>query len=172
MIIYNKLEIVGAKLIIDIETDTESNEYWADLDLECVRIDTSKTYGTKKSFEIILSEDWASIKTTISISGASDELFIVTPVVRGLPSNTPCGLDVPEIGVAYNKKKLAERGLMFLKELGDTCTIPKGFIDFILKRYALDMAIDTCNYSQAAKYYKMLMNNPIKATGSTCGCNK
>ena len=74
------------------------------------------------------------------------------------------------MAAVYDRNVLLDKGLGYLKELGDTCEISKGFVDFILKSYALDMTIATCNYSMAIKYWKMLTR--IKGTTLTgCGCN-
>ena len=64
-----------------------------------------------------------------------------------------------------------QKGLEYLKELGNSCTIPKGFIDFILRVKALDMAIETCNYMEAIKYWEMLNRMPAKTTTNNCGCH-
>nr|DAI45531.1 MAG TPA: hypothetical protein [Bacteriophage sp.] len=63
-----------------------------------------------------------------------------------------------------------QKGLGYLKELGNSCVIPKGFIDFILRLKALDMAIETCNYTEAIKYWKMLNRTQIRITSNNCGC--
>lgn len=73
-----------------------------------------------------------------------------------LPLDTPCGADIIDMAAVYDRNVLLDKGLGYLKELGDTCEISRGFVDFILKRHALDMAIATCNYSMAIKYWKML----------------
>lgn len=86
-----------------------------------------------------------------------------------LPLDTPCGADIIDMAAVYDRNVLLDKGLGYLKELGDTCEISRGFVDFILKRHALDMAIATCNYSIAIKYWKML--TIIKGTTiKGCGC--
>ena len=74
------------------------------------------------------------------------------------------------MAAVYDRNVLLDKGLGYLKELGDTCEISRDFVDFILKRHALDMTIATCNYSMAIKYWKML--TMIKGTAiKECGCN-
>ncbi len=63
-----------------------------------------------------------------------------------------------------------QKGLGYLKELSNSCVIPKGFIDFILRFKALDIAIETCNYTEAIKYWKMLNRVPTRTTTNNCGC--
>ena len=175
MIKYNKVHIIdGNKLELDFEFE-ESN-YYEHATIWGVRIDSSLTYNTGTHFfpdkDYIYDGDNRHYQGVIPISGISKDLIIITPIVRAIiPPEAPCGTDVVDTRAIYNKDTLNEKGLAYLKELGDTCNIPRGFIDFILKKYALDLAIDTCNYGAAVKYWKMLTmvkGTPIKG----CGCNE
>lgn len=175
MIKYNKVRIIeGNKLELDFEFE-ESN-YYEHAGIGGVRIDSPLTYNTGTHFfpdkDYIYEGDTRHYQDVIPISGISKDLIIITPIVRAIiPPEAPCGTDVVDTRAIYNKDILNEKGLAYLKELGDTCNIPRGFIDFILKKYALDLAIDTCNYGAAVKYWKMLTmvkGTPIKG----CGCNE
>lgn len=64
-----------------------------------------------------------------------------------------------------------QKGWGYLRELSNSCGIPKGFIDFILRIKALDMAIETCNYTEAIKYWEMLNKMPTRTTTNNCGCH-
>ena len=169
MIKYNTLKIEGNNLILDFEV--EDKPYYKDVRIEGVRIDTPLTYGTKTPYYIYDEDDVTRYTAEISISNVKKELLIITPQVYvALPPDTPCGADVIDIAAVYDKNVLLDKGLVYLKELGDTCEISRGFVDFILKRHALDMAIATCNYSMAIKYWKML--TMIKGTTiKGCGCH-
>ena len=175
MIKYNKIRIIdGNKLELDFEF--EESAYYEHASIWGVRIDSSLTYNTGTHFfpdkDYIYEGDNRHYQGVIPISGISKDLIIITPIVRAIiPPEAPCGTDVVDTRAIYNKDILNEKGLAYLKELGDTCNIPRGFIDFILKKYALDLAIDTCNYGAAVKYWKMLTmvkGTPIKG----CGCNE
>lgn len=169
MIKYNILKIEGNNLIIDFEV--EDKPYYSNISIEGVRVDTPLTYGTDKPYFIQNEDNVTKYKIEIPISNVKKELLIITPQVHVvLPPDTPCGADVIDMAAVYDRNVLLDKGLGYLKELGDTCEISKGFVDFILKSYALDMTITTCNYSMAIKYWKMLTR--IKGTTLTgCGCN-
>nr|DAH01912.1 MAG TPA: hypothetical protein [Crassvirales sp.] len=169
MIKYNKLQIDGNKLIIDFEI--EDKPYYDSLSIEGVRVDTPLTYGTDTPYFLYDEDDVTQYTTEIFIPDAKKELLIITPIVYiSLPPDTPCGADVIDMAAIYDRNILIDKGLGYLKELGDTCEISRGFVDFILNRYALDMAIATCNYSTAIKYWKML--TMVKGTTlKGCGCN-
>ena len=169
MIKYNTLKIEGNNLIIDFEV--EDKPYYSNVSIEGVRVDTPLTYGTDTPYYIYDEDDVTRYEAEIFIPDAKKELLIITPQVYvALPPDTPCGADVIDMAAVYDRNVLLDKGLGYLKELGDTCEISRGFVDFILKRYALDMAIATCNYSMAIKYWKML--TMIKGTTiKGCGCN-
>lgn len=169
MIKYNTLKIEGNNLIIDFEV--EDKPYYGNVSIEGVRIDTPLTYGTDTPYYIYDEDDVTRYEAEIFIPDVKKELLIITPQVHvALPPDTPCGADIIDMAAVYDRNVLLDKGLGYLKELGDTCEISRGFVDFILKRHALDMAIATCNYSMAIKYWKML--TMIKGTTiKGCGCN-
>ena len=169
MIKYNTLKIEGNNLIIDFEV--EDKPYYSDVSIEGVRVDTPLTYGTDTPYYIYDEDDVTRYEAEIFIPDVKKELLIITPQVYvALPPDTPCGADIIDMAAVYDKNVLLDKGLVYLKELGDTCEISRGFVDFILKRHALDMAIATCNYSMAIKYWNML--TMVKGTTiKGCGCH-
>ena len=63
--------------------------------------------------------------------------------------------------------------MLYTKELGDTCSIPKNFIDYILKVKALDLSLKTGNYQEAIRYWNRLFKNFYYTNNvefSNCGC--
>lgn len=173
MIIYNKLEIKGDKLILDLEFDREGKPYYDNSAMHGVRIDTSLTYGTKHPY--FMDDDMLADNITLEvpIPQAKRELFIITPlVIVDLPFDAPCGADIIEQSAIYNERCLDSKGLAYLNELGSQCTIPKQLIDFILKKKALDMSISTCNYHQAVKYWNMLNKTKFTNIINGCECNR
>ena len=168
MIKYNTLKIEGNKLIVDFEI--EDKPYYSSVVITGIKVDTPLTYGTDKPYYIYYAGDSTRFTDEISIPNVRKELLIITPQVHAaLPPDTPCGADIIDMAAVYDRNVLLDKGLGYLKELGDTCEISRGFVDFILKRHAFDMAIATCNYSLAIKYWKML--TIIKGTTiKGCGC--
>lgn len=169
MIKYNTLKIEGNNLIIDFEV--EDKPYYSNVSIEGVRVDTPLTYGTDTPYYIYDEDDVTRYEAEIFIPDVKKELLIITPQVYvALPPDTPCGADIIDMAAVYDRNVLLDKGLGYLKELGDTCEISRGFVDFILKRHALDMAIATCNYSMVIKYWKML--TMVKGTTiKGCGCH-
>ena len=169
MIKYNDLRIEGNNLIIDFEV--EDKPYYSSVAILGVRVDTPITYGTDNPIFIENDNDVTRYTKEIFIPEAKRELLIITPIIyEALPPDTPCGADIVETAAIYDKNVLLDKGIGYLKELGDTCEIPRDFVDYILKRYALDMAIATCNYRAAIKYWQMLtITKGMTLKG--CGCH-
>lgn len=175
MIKYNKVRIIeGNKLELDFEF--EESAYYEHAGIQGVKIDSPLTYNTGTHFfpdkDYIYEGDTRHYQGVIPISGISKDLIIITPIVRAIiPPEAPCGTDIVDTRAIYDKQVLNSKGLAYLKELGDTCNIPKNFINFILTKYALDLSIETCNYGEAIKYWKIL----TATKGTTikgCGCNE
>lgn len=169
MIKYNDLRIEGNNLIIDFKV--EDKPYYSSVAILGVRVDTPLTYGTDNPIFIENENDVTRYTKEIFIPEAKRELLIITPIIyEALPPDTPCGADIVETAAIYDKNVLLDKGIRYLKELGDTCEIPRDFVDYILKRYALDMAIATCNYRAAIKYWQMLtITKGMTLKG--CGCH-
>lgn len=168
MIKYTKLQIEDNYLKVAFEV--EDKPYYENVSIEGVRIDTPATYGTDTPYFIEDGDDVTLYEKEIFIPDVKKELLIITPqVYAAIPPDSPCGSDIVDKAVVYDKSILVNKGMTFLKELGDTCNIPREFIDFILRQKALEMAISTCNYNVAIKYWEML----TVTKGTTikgCGC--
>lgn len=170
MIKYNKLEIKGDYLIVDFEV--EDKPYYDGVIIEGVRIDIPLTYGTDTPYYMENEDDRTHYTKEFLIPDIKKELIIITPqcYTEELPSDIPCGADVVDVSAVYDKNLLLEKGLNYIKSLGNKCEISKDFIDFILRHNALDMAIDTCNFNTAIKYWDMFkVTKGVTTKG--CGCN-
>ena len=176
MIKYNKLEIKGDYLIVDFEV--EDKPYYSSVSIQGVRIDIPLTYGKETPYPIEGTDpiedtdDRTHYTKEFFIPDIKKELIIITPqcYTDEIPSDSPCGADVVDVSAVYDKNILLEKGLYYIKNLGNECEISKDFIDFILRHHALDMAIDTCNFNTAIKYWDMF--KVIKGvTTKGCGCN-
>lgn len=167
MIQYNELRIADNNLIIDFEIEKET--YYKGVTITGLKIQSSKDNSIDQIVDI--ADNQTSYKGSIFVPEANSELLIITPLVTPLTMDTPCGKDIVDKAAIYNKKSILDKGLSYLKELGNTCSIPKGLVDFILKLKALDIAIATCNYTEAIKYWKMLNRRQIKTATNNCGCH-
>ena len=100
-------------------------------------------------------------------------MFFVYAIAKGYPApDTPCGRDNSQIlGTVINLYPFYQDTIGYLKELNDTCTPPKNFIDSILRFKALELSIKTGNYTQAIKYWKQFFSKRKPVTvKNNCGC--
>ena len=170
MIKYNKLKIEGDYLIVDIEV--EDKPYYSSVSIQGIRIDIPLTYGTDNYYLLETNDDQTHYTREFLIPDIKKELIIVTPqcYTNEVPPDVPCGADVVEVAAVYDKSLILDKGLLYLKELGNNCEISKNLIDFILRHYILDMAIETCNFSTAINYWDMFkVTKGVTTKG--CGCN-
>lgn len=170
MIKYNKLEIKGDYLIVDFEV--ENKPYYSSVSIQGIRIDIPLTYGKETPYYIEDTDDRTHYTKEFLIPDIKKELIIIIPqcYTREIPSDAPCGADVVEVAAVYDKSLILDKGLTYLKELSNNCEVSKNLIDFILRHYALDMAIETCNFNTAIKYWDMF-KVAKGVTTKGCGCN-
>lgn len=110
----------------------------------------------------------------------SKHMFFVYIRGLGFPGPcTPCRLDeMTTVGVTFDYGLVYNAALGYMKELQDTCSIPQGFIDFILNFNALKIAVETDHYMPAIEHYKRLVGGDysMAAQGGSyktkpCGCH-
>lgn len=107
------------------------------------------------------------------ISSCNDMLFVYV-IATGTPAaDTPCGFDNSRImGTVVDLQCIYNNALTFVRQIEDSCEIPKGFIDFILKFKALELYVKTGNYPLAIKHWNKYLSN-MKANVTvtkSCGC--
>ena len=112
---------------------------------------------------------------TPTIKDLSHNLFFVYIECEGTPSfDTPCNsYNNPSIAAAYDTRRIYSIGMNYVRELSVDCTIPSGFIDFILNNEALKFAIGTGHYIPAKQYFNNVMGYSRGNVGTikNCGCH-
>ena len=141
-----------------------------DSNCKCGNIFTSEEYGKKHIRLVLKSSDFNDNKWSLD-----NNLFFVYITASGTPSpGTPCGMDESTVmGVVYNLRPWYNYGMGFIRGLADTCDIPAGFIDYILRFKAFQLALKTGHYPVAIKYWKWFIKGkkPVVKTSKGCGCN-
>lgn len=172
MIVYDRIVNMNGRLELMCSINPEyKSTYYKDIKITGIRFDNILTYNKKDALHEVFGTS-QTFHTVQPMSILDKDFLIITPVIEGtFAPNTPCGYDVVNKAVIYNKDLLKSRGLGYLKEFGDNCTVPKGFIDFILKRKAFELALDSCNYNLVIKYWKWLTLNTKSVIKGGCGCN-
>lgn len=191
MIKFNELRITPNNENLIIDVSIEDADYYQNVVLDSIIIDTQDTYvengpSSKAVFKYIVAEenyeDDYSKKRVKLILKPEDlgipivgNMFFVYAISSGEPlSDTPCELRNSRIiGTAINLYPVYKQSMIYTRELGDTCSIPKNFIDYILKIKALDLSLKTGNYQEAIRYWNRLFKNFYYTNNvefSNCGC--
>ena len=187
MVTFQELRITpdGQNLIIDVSV-IRNPSYYQDVYLDTIQIDTQDTFiesgpSSKTVYNTIIKgvegKSLKSIRLTLDagdlLPSLNSNLFFVYVKVKGTPSaDTPCGMDnITTLGVVFNFYPLYQHAFNYIKELSNTCSIPKNFINYILQYKAFEFAIKTGHYTEAIKYWKkFFMKIKNSAITSNCGC--
>lgn len=110
------------------------------------------------------------------IPNISKNLFFVYVMTSpdSIPAaDTPCGEDnVYTMGVTSYLYPIYKKALNYVKDLEQSCLIPKNFINYILQYKAFKLAIKIGQYTEAIKYWKkFFMNIKESVIPSNCGCH-
>lgn len=111
----------------------------------------------------------------LNLSTLNNNIYFVYVIAGGYPRpDTPCGMDNSTImGVALNLRPLYNYAMGYIKSMGTSCEIPKGFVDSFLKFKALQLALKTGNYPVAFQMWKYLMKGGAVPSlpSKGCGCH-
>lgn len=181
MVQFNELGLSkdGKKIIIDAQVI--ESDFYQDVYLDTINIDTYSNYteagvsttpiythtvtGEQKKVHLVL--DNLDLNNT-SIQG---NLFFVYVKVKGTPSpETPCGMDeVTTTGTIVDTHSIYNISMGYLRQVEDSCEIPKDFIDMMLKYKAFNLALETQNFPTAIKYWEKFFKGK-KATRTVNKC--
>lgn len=194
MIKFNTLKITEDSKNLIIDAEIEDLSYYDDMLISSLIIDNQDTYSalgpssnpivnlsfakTDSTGEEIKGVRHVSIEiplVSLKEDLGNDILYIYFTTVGTPAPNTPCNKDLSVVmGVAVNLYPIYMRGMSYIKELSKDCTIPKGFIDYILNYRLIELCLKTRNYVTANKYWNKFFKNVKNITVKTsdCGCSK
>jgi hypothetical protein len=187
MVKFNELRITpdGRYLIIDVSV--RSQPYYDNVYLKSISIDTQDTYkdggpSTSIIYFKDISQEGDDIKTyrlELSVGdflpSLSNNMFFIYVQATGTPtSDTPCGMDNEyTLGVTFNPCALYNSIMAYTKEIYNSCSIPKNFINLFLQFKALETSINTDHYAEAIELYNKFIKDlkPNAVNVKTCSCN-
>lgn len=108
----------------------------------------------------------------LGLKDLNDNIFFVYIIAAGVPAaGTPCTMDKEYVmGAAFNLRPIYNAGMGFIKELRRRCDVPRGFIDFILRLKALEVALKTGNYTAAFDIWRRYFKDRTVVSSTDCGC--
>ena len=175
MLQWNELRITPDKKHLVIDVQVQDLEYYENVVLDTIIIDTQKTFietgPSNKPLMTISCDGVKHFREFIDIDTISDNLFFVYAISSGDPAeNTPCGMSESSIlGVTYDKYPFYSRGMKMLSEI-DGCNPPSNFINYILQQKAFDISLSTGNYLRAIDYWNEFFNVKEFTISQKCGC--
>lgn len=155
--------------------DTYSKTYSTPEECNCnpLRIKEDESYCFTYDLESMKHVRLKLPLNALKIDYCSDILFVYV-IATGTPAaDTPCGFDNSKImGTVVNLQGIYNNMLLYIKEIESSCSIPRAFIDSILKFKAIEVGIKTGNYPLVIKYWKKFFSGKrnISIT-KTCGCH-
>ena len=186
MIKFNELRIENCNNTLIIDASVRDLSYYNDIYIDSITIDTQATYvGSGPSsnaiftYNVPIGQSLKNIRldlnaTVLGVNFDTNLLFIYVSA-RGIPQiDVPCDMDnVHTLSVITNLYLIYRNGLKLLSEAQDDCqNSSKSLVDFILKLNAFDLAIKTCNYVTAIRYWnKYFKSDKYQSLTNNCGCN-
>lgn len=182
MIEFNKLLVIPYNKGLYIDCSIMDMPFFKDVYLDKIIIDSQDTFnkdgvsktpiykynveGNKKSIQLTIRD------TELLVRKMENTIFFVYVIIKGLPSSdTPCGLDSPvTLGVAVDAYSVYRKALNYLYDVNNSCTIPKKFIDFILKYKAFQICLKTRDYTLAITYWKNFVKSFNRDITNNCSC--
>lgn len=195
MIKFKELRVHNGHLLISAEVRTlEKNiggtivNYYENVYISQIKIDNQDTFistgpsdnliyegevyaeGTK---EITLDIDVTDLNPEFQSIDMNRTMFFVYAIAGGTPNPlTPCGLDnAVSLGVTFSLCPIYNETMQYVKEIENTCQLPKAFINKILQYKAIIYSINTGHYTQAAKYYKKFYSDINTHIKTPCNCH-
>mgnify|MGYP003424540571 CR=1 FL=1 len=188
MITFNELRVTPNNVSLIVDASVINSDYYDNIYIESIVIDTQDTYIKNSpsskavyNYTVEEGENQKRIRLTlkeedlgIPING---NMFFVYVITTGeYKEDTPCELKRNiNIGTAVNLYPIYKKAVEYTRELANTCSIPKNFIDFILKIKALDLNIKTGNYYEAIGYWNKMFKTFNVGTdfliNNNCGCD-
>lgn len=183
MLQWNELRITPDNKYLIIDLSVKDNPYFNNVNITGITIDTQDTYiSTGPSDNPIYTHELDEPSKSIKLELTSKDLgttlcgniFFVYVTTSGEPTEeTPCELiNKPLMNTVINLYPIYQNLMYFIKEIDCMCSIPKGFIDMVLRLKALELCIKTGNYVQAIKYWKNFFIRENKIPIYNCGCNE
>lgn len=185
-----RIDPEGKYLII--EACVENLDYYENVYIDKVIIHTDENFPSDKPNdktcvwpnELTLSSEKKFAEGTkeirlcltakdLKLNTLNDNIFFVYIITAGTVYPEPlCGMDHDTVmGVAVNLRPIYNLAMQYVKQLDNSCVIPKGFIDMVLRLKAFDISLKTGNFETAIKYWQSFLTHKIPTVSiKNCGC--
>lgn len=167
--------------VLTIKAGIEDKEFFKNVYVDKIIIDDHETYspvGPSSNAIYTYTVDGNLKEITIEVpnmvvnGGFYGKLLFIYATAKGVPlSTTPCGQDeTVAMKVAADYCSFYNKIMPHIKELSNTCKIPRDFIDNYLKFKAIQVAVNTKNFQEACNFWTQFYSCQTP-TYKSCGCN-
>ena len=181
MIKFTELRVQKGRLTIVAEV-REIEDYYDNVYIDKIIIDSQDTLNTSGPsanpiYSVTVDGNQKKFSTSLSETALGvdidNTMFFVYAVAKGVPApETPCGYDESTtVGVTLSLCPIYNATMGYVKQVENSCEIPKDFINMILQFKAIYYSIESGHFTQAVKYYNKFYKNLSVNTHSTCGCH-
>ena len=185
MIKFTELRVHKGHLIINAEV-RQTKDYYDGVWIKQIKIDTQDTFSSSGPSTHLVYESEVfdnhprSVTLDLGPTAFNQELdmnntmFFVYAVAGGYPSHdVPCGFDDEvSVGVTFSLCPIYNETMQYVKEVENSCEIPRNFVNFILQLKAIEYSINSGHFTQAIKYYNKFYNKKFSASVvNPCGCH-
>lgn len=181
MIQFNKLFTLPFNKGIYIDCSVLDLRYFKNVFIDEVIIDTQDTFlksgpSATPVYKYKTTDNIKDLILTVSdidlLCNLENTMFFVYVKTKGSPSiDVPCGMDnTISLGVTVDSYNIYKKALKYIKEAYNECTIPKYFIDFILRWKAFQICLKTRDYPLAITYWNKFIGSISTTKTSNCGC--
>ena len=180
MLHFNKIRLSPDRKTLTIEAWLEETNYNTQVFPYEIKIQDISTFGTST---YVYNTDLSSYtnedkEVTINIpvgeilANISNNMLFITITLQGnIDISCPCGKDIMTYTAVFADACTMMNNLStYTTELNQECSIPKGFINYLLLFKALEYSLKTCNYKDAIKYWNRL-NKILRVNISPSNCN-
>lgn len=181
MIDYKKLLVLPCDKGLLIDVAIQNLSYYADIYIDKISIDTQNTFIPGKVsgtpiYEYTVTGNLKEVEITVDpcefteLQGVGTLFFIYVTVKGTFSKDTPCGMDKTiSVKALIDTYPIYRWGLKYIKQAYDKCSVPRDFIDFILRLKAFTMCLETEDYPLAINYWKKFFKN-LKKPSLNCNC--
>ena len=185
MIKFTELRVHKGHLIITAEVRQTKN-YYDNVYIEQIKIDTQDTFSSSGHSSSLIYESEVfenrPRKVTLDLTPADftdkdldmdKTMFFVYAKGAGLPSaDIPCGFDDEySVGVTFSLCPIYNDTMRYVKQVEETCELPKDLINLILQFKAIEYSINSGHFTQAIKYYNKFYKSLGRSVFDSCGCH-
>lgn len=175
LIHFDKIRISDDNNYLELDIRVGEESYYKDVLIRKVKIQDKNTYGERQynwQTEASTKNFSKKIPLTDILTGIKNNILFISVEISGTPTaDCPCNNDVIPTAVYVETSSIIKNIEQYTAELNNSCSMPKGFMNYLLLYKALEYAIKTCHYKEAISYLDKLTKETKVPVTSNCKCN-